>query len=202
VVWTPQSQAVEDEAAYRQRGLDQLRSKAKEDAANEAYARAAKNAVWRLLPWQLPDAAAASQTPVPELAPLPEGWERVVSRSTGDTYYYNAITQETTYEHPTGAAGGLKVGQVVVIKSLVSKPENNGKKAVVERFDAKNECYAVRVGAEVFFIKQGNLTPLETGARARARARERESGTLQGRQCVLGPWMLLGVWGACGRQQQ
>jgi hypothetical protein len=36
--------------------------------------------------------------------PLPEGWETAVSRSTGDVYYVNQLTGESTYDFPTGPA--------------------------------------------------------------------------------------------------
>ena len=33
--------------------------------------------------------------------PLPDGWEAVVSRSTGQTYYHHIESGETTYDYPT-----------------------------------------------------------------------------------------------------
>ena len=44
---------------------------------------------------------------VPEVASekkLPAGWETAVSRSSGDTYYVNTATGETTYDFPTDPA--------------------------------------------------------------------------------------------------
>ena len=38
---------------------------------------------------------------------LPAGWEAVTSQSTGDTYYKNTATGETTWDLPTAAAAGL-----------------------------------------------------------------------------------------------
>ena len=38
-------------------------------------------------------------------AELPVGWESAVSNSTGETYYINADTGESTYERPTAPAG-------------------------------------------------------------------------------------------------
>jgi hypothetical protein len=34
-------------------------------------------------------------------APLPEGWATEISRSTGDVYYVNVLSNETTYTRPT-----------------------------------------------------------------------------------------------------
>lgn len=31
---------------------------------------------------------------------MPAGWETAVSRSTGDTYYRNTVTEESRFEHP------------------------------------------------------------------------------------------------------
>lgn len=36
---------------------------------------------------------------------LPIGWEEAVSRSTGETYYVNQATGESTYERPRGGGG-------------------------------------------------------------------------------------------------
>ena len=41
---------------------------------------------------------------------LPAGWEEVVSRSTGDVYYYCAATGESTYDWP-GTADDLQLGE-------------------------------------------------------------------------------------------
>ena len=43
-------------------------------------------------------------SPAPKQQPrdtLPQGWEAHTSRSTGEVYYYNTITEETTYDRPT-----------------------------------------------------------------------------------------------------
>jgi hypothetical protein len=44
--------------------------------------------------------AVAEPEPEPQ---LPDGWEVAVSRSTGEEYYYNASTGESSYEWPAGA---------------------------------------------------------------------------------------------------
>eukprot|EP01047_Picozoa_sp_COSAG01_P095030 COSAG01_NODE_25820_length_732_cov_0.969984_1_plen_212_part_01 len=44
--------------------------------------------------------AVAEPEPEPQ---LPDGWEVAVSRSTGQEYYYNASTDESSYEWPAGA---------------------------------------------------------------------------------------------------
>ena len=41
---------------------------------------------------------------------LPAGWEEVVSRSTGDVYYYCAATGESTYDWP-GTADDAQLGE-------------------------------------------------------------------------------------------
>lgn len=47
---------------------------------------------------------AADQAQFAHLPPLPAGWMRVVSRSTGEVYYYCPETNETTFDKPTQAA--------------------------------------------------------------------------------------------------
>ena len=37
-----------------------------------------------------------------KVAPLPQPWEEKVSRSSGETYYYNPQTNESTFERPGG----------------------------------------------------------------------------------------------------
>ena len=48
--------------------------------------------------------AGAEEKPVQDDT-LPQGWEAHTSRSTGEVYYYNTITEETTYDRPTEPAG-------------------------------------------------------------------------------------------------
>jgi hypothetical protein len=55
------------------------------------------------------------------------------------------------------AAGEFSEGREVLIKGLVSAPEHNGKKALVEAWLPEEKCYAVRAGVEVLFIKLANL---------------------------------------------
>eukprot|EP01045_Picozoa_sp_COSAG04_P046213 COSAG04_NODE_16607_length_494_cov_0.569620_1_plen_97_part_10 len=50
------------------------------------------------------ETTAAEKEKPPQDDTLPPGWERHTSRSTGETYYYNTITVETTYELPTKPA--------------------------------------------------------------------------------------------------
>ena len=40
---------------------------------------------------------------------LPQGWEAHTSRSTGEVYYYNTITEETTYDRPTEPVAEARV---------------------------------------------------------------------------------------------
>jgi hypothetical protein len=40
----------------------------------------------------------------PPPPPLPDGWESAISRSTGEVYYVNQITGESTYDSPAAAA--------------------------------------------------------------------------------------------------
>ena len=45
--------------------------------------------------------------PEPEPAaeePLPDGWEARVSSSTGETYFFNTMTQESEWDRPTTGA--------------------------------------------------------------------------------------------------
>ena len=41
---------------------------------------------------------------------LPEGWEIRESRSTGETYYLNVFTEESTYDCPTEPAPRIAQG--------------------------------------------------------------------------------------------
>ena len=45
---------------------------------------------------------------------LPQGWEAHTSRSTGEVYYYNTFTEETTYDRPTEPAGSADLNPVLV----------------------------------------------------------------------------------------
>jgi hypothetical protein len=48
--------------------------------------------------------AALQALEVPAAGELPPGWDIRTSRSTGDTYYLNLLTEESTYERPTASA--------------------------------------------------------------------------------------------------
>lgn len=56
------------------------------------------------LPEAVPPGAASSEQPEPAADALPEGWKAVVSESTGETYYKNTLTDDTTWDRPTAAA--------------------------------------------------------------------------------------------------
>ena len=67
---------------------------------------------WRLLPWQevptLPEASdedRSAPTSADDARVLPAPWEERVSRSTGDVYYFNSKTGESTYDRPGGPLG-------------------------------------------------------------------------------------------------
>ena len=73
--------------------------------------------------WELPAPAAPNQTTettagnsrpagstcetkpdvVPDSSPLPPGWGEVIDESSGRIYYYNSITQETSWDQPKGS---------------------------------------------------------------------------------------------------
>jgi hypothetical protein len=55
------------------------------------------------------DSAATADDPEPSAAALPRGWESATSRSTGRTYYINLLTNESTYDVPTGPALGAEM---------------------------------------------------------------------------------------------
>ena len=48
--------------------------------------------------------AALQALEVPAAGALPPGWDIRTSRSTGDTYYLNLVTEESTDERPTASA--------------------------------------------------------------------------------------------------
>jgi len=54
---------------------------------------------------------AQDQAQFTHLPPLPEGWLRVLSRSTGKIYYCYPETGETTFQEPTGPPASLKVNE-------------------------------------------------------------------------------------------
>jgi hypothetical protein len=57
---------------------------------------------------------------------LPEGWETAVSRSTGETYYVNHATGESTYERPTASSAGLSVNPGGVSSMSFERFDANG----------------------------------------------------------------------------
>ena len=53
------------------------------------------------------------------ILPLPEFWTAAVSQSTGETYYVNTLTGESTYERPPASAdGGSKTDEKVPSQTL------------------------------------------------------------------------------------
>ena len=46
--------------------------------------------------------------PIDALGPLPQGWTQI-SDSTGKSVYYNATTQQSTYDRPTAPAAAASV---------------------------------------------------------------------------------------------
>ena len=61
----------------------------------------ARKPSWQLLPWQ--DVPTPARQSTADAGALPAPWEERVSRSTGEVYYFNAETGESTYNRP-GAA--------------------------------------------------------------------------------------------------
>jgi serine/threonine protein kinase len=62
----------------------------------------------RVLCEAFPESALQEYKESDPAAALPKGWKAVVSRSTGDTYYQNTATGETTWDRPTAAIAELK----------------------------------------------------------------------------------------------
>ena len=58
----------------------------------------------RLRALRLKQEASAAQTQRPAAQALPEGWQAVIDRASGDTYYHNKVTNETTWTRPTAPA--------------------------------------------------------------------------------------------------
>ena len=58
--------------------------------------------------------------------PLPDGWERRFSRSTGEVYYLNTVSRTTSWDLPTGAATASALGeeQPVEGQSAAATEEN------------------------------------------------------------------------------
>lgn len=69
---------------------------------------------WQLLPWQTIPLSAAAAAAADPTAPLPQpelptAWEERTSRSTGDLYWYNPITDQSTYERPEPLPDGWEM---------------------------------------------------------------------------------------------
>jgi len=64
-----------------------------------------------------------SDIPPSSIEPLPEGWVESVDQSSGNTYYYNKVTEETTWDRPTCAAtvaaDGDESGDVLMDEPVV-----------------------------------------------------------------------------------
>ena len=90
-------------AAKRKRKRQRQHQKAKEKAA-AAKAKAAGSTASDDAA-QSADQMQASESSLQEVtADLPPGWEAQVSSSTGEVYYVNTVTQESTYDKPTERA--------------------------------------------------------------------------------------------------
>ena len=61
----------------------------------------------------------AALEPPRSLLDLPAGWEAVLSRSTGQTYFFNAGTGESTYERPSAPSGAAQPRYRVAVTSSV-----------------------------------------------------------------------------------
>ena len=88
------------------------KAKAEAQRAQEERARALQGAA--------PAPAPAAPAPAPSSDPtLPAGWEAVLSRSTGQTYFFNAGTGESTYERPSAPSGAAQPRYRVAVTSSV-----------------------------------------------------------------------------------
>ena len=65
---------------------------------------------------------------------LPTDWEKAVSRSTGEIYYVNRVTGDSTYEHPaTMAVQPNSVGSGAAVNTTVDMELPTGWEATVSQ---------------------------------------------------------------------
>jgi hypothetical protein len=79
------------------------------EALDRDVADSAASPLPETLEQDVADSAATADDPEPSAAALPRGWESATSRSTGRTYYINLLTNESTYDVPTGPALGAEM---------------------------------------------------------------------------------------------
>ena len=67
---------------------------------------------------ELPNEDLASDIPSSN-EPLPDGWVETVDQSSGNTYYYNEVTEETSWDRPTVVADSDESGEVLIDEPAV-----------------------------------------------------------------------------------
>jgi hypothetical protein len=82
-------------------------------------------------------------------AGLPAGWDAVVSRSTGDTYYKNTVTDETTWEMPAQPAAEAALEAELALKAeLEAEAAAEAAEAAAAEAALKAELAALRLEVE------------------------------------------------------
>ena len=112
-----------------------IRRRAAERAQREAEVQAAAQSP----PQSAGQPAAAASKPAAAAAPQPGGlpapWTEVLDEGSGECYFYNTETGESTWDRPGAGQPGAPpppplLGQQVVIHGLLARPELNGRHGV------------------------------------------------------------------------
>lgn len=75
-----------------------------------------------------------------------------------------SLRKHATDSSPVEGSGELARGTAVVIENLTARPELNGQKGIVLRFDEHSSRYEVLMGSEIKRVRRGNLQCVSTAS--------------------------------------